>query len=202
MNPAVPLTPILPLMLSVAWFASQRLAWQGFYLGLLPVALVILATGLRTLDRALLRSSTRSFAIGLAAGAIMSLATRLAFPFVVTFAPFLGEAVGELYVLSRVTRPTIELSAFVAILLAEELLWRGLLFEPLRSRLGPRGAILLSSLVYALAQGGTGSAVVVAIAFACGVVWSALREHTGGLVAPLVCHAVWTTMTVLLFPLV
>jgi len=192
---------LVSLALSGAWFAAQRLAFGGFYLGLAPVAAVVVAVGALASDRAALRGDLRPLGLGLGLGALLAGLTQLSFAPMASLLPSLPELVRPLYAASRVHAPGMELPAFAMIVVAEELLWRGLLFEALREQLGAAPAVALSSVVYALAQGGTGSWVVMAVALAFGLLWGAMRAWTGKLLPGLACHAVWTTVVVLAYPL-
>jgi membrane protease YdiL (CAAX protease family) len=192
---------LVSLALSGAWFVSQKLAWGGFYLGLAPVAAVIVALGARFTDRAALRGDFKQLALGLGLGALLAGLTQLLFAPLASVLPWLPEMVRPLYAASRMHAFGTELPAFATIVVAEELLWRGLLFEALREKLGGPKAVALASLVYALAQGGTGSWVVMAVALGFGLLWGAMRAYTDKLLPGLACHAVWTTVVVLAYPL-
>jgi membrane protease YdiL (CAAX protease family) len=48
----------------------------------------------------------------------------------------------------------------------------------------------------------TGSPVLVLAAFGGGIVWGALRAHTGNLIAPITAHLVWNGVVLFLRPLV
>lgn len=193
---------LLALVLSALWYASQRVAWHGFYVGLAPVAGAILVAAAWLGERAAMRPSVRALATGALAGALMVLATPPLFHVAAGLSPRLVEWLRPLYAASRVHSYGVELPAFVAIVVAEEALWRGLTFEALRARIGVAGAVLLSTFVYGLAQLGTGSWLVVAAAWACGLVWTSLRAWSGSLWPGLVCHFAWTTVIVLAKPLV
>jgi hypothetical protein len=83
---------------------------------------------------------------------------------------------------------------------AEELVWRGLLVELLTPRLGPGWTCAAVSALYALPQVAAQTGVLVAVAFACGVVWTALRLAARNLVVPLVSHLVWSLVIFVLAP--
>lgn len=83
----------------------------------------------------------------------------------------------------------------------EELLWRGAVPALLGLQQHPRRALLLSLALYALAQAASGSLLVVALGLGCGAVWSALRWTSRGLWAPILCHVLWSTAVLGLWPL-
>ena len=93
--------------------------------------------------------------------------------------------------------------ALMALLLAstaasEEVIFRGKLLAKLGS--GPQG-VVLSACLYALAHLTGGSALLMALAFACGVFWGAVRRLTGSLMAAIVVHVLWDLCIMLLHPL-
>jgi membrane protease YdiL (CAAX protease family) len=79
----------------------------------------------------------------------------------------------------------------VAIVAAEEIVWRGAITLPLAARWGPAPGGALGALVFATAHLGFGSALLVLAALVCGACWGALALGTRGLVAPFVCHLLW-----------
>ncbi len=101
-------------------------------------------------------------------------------------------------------RPDRYAPALMAVLLAstaasEEVIFRGKLLSKLGA--GPKGVILSAGL-YALAHLTGGSALLMALAFACGLFWGAIRRLTGSLMAAIVVHVLWDLCIMLLHPLV
>lgn len=94
------------------------------------------------------------------------------------------------------------LATVALVVIAEEAIWRGALLGALRADHGPVAAVVLSAAIYAAAQAGAGSVVLVMAAFGLGIAWGALALATGGLFAPLVAHLVWTPIVLVLVPLV
>ena len=80
--------------------------------------------------------------------------------------------------------------------LAEEVLYRGLLFGRIRRACPAAAAIILTAVLFAI---GHGSRVQILYALICGVVLGLAREKSGGLAAPVLFHAganltaVWMT---------
>lgn len=85
----------------------------------------------------------------------------------------------------------------------EELFWRGLFQVELGEALGGRTALaaVLSWGAFVLANLPSANLAIVAGALVGGAVWAALGWWTGGALAPLACHAIWTAM-MLRFPVV
>jgi CAAX protease family protein len=99
--------------------------------------------------------------------------------------------------------------ALCAIVLAEELVWRGLVLEELTERLGTRRGWLVAALLYALAAlptvylTGDGIAgpnpLLVLAAFGCGLVWTFLAGRFGRLLPGAVSHLVFTYFSAVQF---
>ena len=69
--------------------------------------------------------------------------------------------------------------------ITEEILDRGLVYEHCLRFLPVAGAILLNSLLFAVAHG---SPVQMAVAFAAGLLFSLARKKTGTVTAPVIMH--------------
>jgi membrane protease YdiL (CAAX protease family) len=145
------------------------------------------------------RPELRTVAIGVALGVGMTVATYPLFRLAVSIVPTLNGSVAALYRDADAT--SLRAMAWVSILvLAEELLWRGALLEALENRMAEPLAFALSVLTYALAQLGSGSWIVFALAIVCGTVWTFARRFTGSLVTSTVSHLIWTECVILIFP--
>jgi membrane protease YdiL (CAAX protease family) len=68
----------------------------------------------------------------------------------------------------------------------EEIAFRGFLFSGLRARLGPFGAAVTTSLLFALFHANLD---VLPVLFLLGLWLNGVRERTGGLMAPIAAHA-------------
>jgi uncharacterized protein len=138
--------------------------------------------------------------LGAGAGLLAVGATHVAWPFAATRLPHSLMHMRELYDAAAVGVALVPLLVLVP--LVEELLWRGFLFEALLEQRGAWAAALLSTAAYTLAQGGSGSWLVMIAAAALGLLTSGLRLLTGGLLAPAVAHVIWTGSILVVFPLV
>ena len=115
----------------------------------------------------------------------------------------LEPAVASLYAtLRKPPGPVAGLPLVVLTIVAEEIIFRGLLQESLRARLGPARAIGAVAALYALANLGSGTWVLPVMALLLGLFWGWLAERTRGLVVPLLCHLVWDIILFVLLPLV
>jgi uncharacterized protein len=183
--------------------------WTPFaFVGLL---LATLAVSRRVVPRSLLRPSVARTAVGLAGGAMMVVATHLAYRAVVTCAPPVAGATRELLILLNVVgfSPAVRALLIVLIASCEEVLFRGLLPFPATARsslphwpsLRQLGQIVAFAAVYALTTLPLGSALLLLCAFACGSLWGLMRVATGSLVVPLLAHVVWDLGVLLVWPL-
>jgi membrane protease YdiL (CAAX protease family) len=100
------------------------------------------------------------------------------------------------------TLPLMALAAVVVVPIAEELLYRGMLFQALRMRLGRWPAIGLSGLVFGLlhAQGTLEGTLLLLAAFYPFGMWLAwLFDRRGTLVTSIVCHMAYNGANLALF---
>jgi membrane protease YdiL (CAAX protease family) len=185
------------VVIPLAWLTATMLG-HLFGLGLtITVAsigmAIVAAAMLPSLFRSLLAPSWRLILIGVAAGAVMIAATYILFPVVTSICPLALSATKSLYGLIP-PRTTLPIVAIVyVIILAEEMMWRGVVQEAIAARLRPIGAVIVSALVYGLSHAPIGSPLLVIVAVFCGLYWSALRWKTGSLIPGLVSHLLWDT---------
>jgi membrane protease YdiL (CAAX protease family) len=141
--------------------------------------------------------------VGLAAGAALYVATLL-FAFVVRGWRRFGDQSREIY--ARRTPLTVNQALVVATVVAapaEELFWRGLFQTGMTDALDGRAGIaaLVTVVAFVLSNVPSRNLAIVLGAAVGGAVWSVLAWWSGGVVAPIVCHAVWTGL-MLAFPVV
>jgi membrane protease YdiL (CAAX protease family) len=151
--------------------------------------------------RALLRPRAASAAIGVTTGLALAAATHVLFAHAASAYAPLAPAVRDLYatLAGYPGRATTVLVVSLAVL-AEELVWRGLLVDLLR-RHGPRRTLALGTLLYALPLLAAGNPALMVAALGCGAVWTALRLACDDLVAPLASHLVWNALLLALWRL-
>lgn len=147
-----------------------------------------------------LRPRRRAILSGLGVGVAMTLATYPVYALLSSIAPELETEVAALYVAAHQTTLAEALPWVLAIIVAEEVLWRGALLHVLERRVPPAIAMAISVATYAAAQFGTGSWVVMLLALVCGTLWTLQRHFTHSLLAPLVAHLIWTPTVILLHP--
>jgi hypothetical protein len=139
-------------------------------------------------------------AIGLAAGGVMIAATYLLFPLLAAvWPPLLGEVRSLYQLLFRGQGRAVLVLIVGTMSVCEEVLFRGWLLS------GPsRGWIVrlaVASVFYASIHVMSGSALLVALAFVCGLAWGLLRALTDSLWASTVCHLAWDLAIMVVAPL-
>lgn len=177
--------------------------------GAVILALGLWAAGRRIVPRLLpgltggpKRRFGASLGIGLGAGVVMVLATHLGFRWLVGAIPFLGPAVEGLYAsLQAPPGPVAALPVVVLVVLAEEVMWRSVLLDALRPRIGAAAALAASVAVYALPQVIAGNWALLAAAVGGGALWGALYLLRHDLVAPIACHLLWDLGLFVAWPL-
>jgi membrane protease YdiL (CAAX protease family) len=76
----------------------------------------------------------------------------------------------------------------------EELFWRGLFQGRASAAFGTFGGALVTWLCYVVVNATSGLLALVAGAVVGGAVWGALAWWSHGVLAPILCHAVWTAL--------
>lgn len=194
---------VLMLLLICGWGVLMRHFGGGIYRVMGPFAVAVLV-GVAAVTRKELRGwfcPTRiGIGSGLAVGVLMTLATYPAYGLAAALFPELGAEVQGLYATVRQTTIGEALVWMPAIILAEELLWRGALLHVLAARVPHSAAMALSVSSYALAQLGTGSWLVMLLAVVCGSIWTLQRRLTCSLLSPLLAHLIWTPVVMFLHP--
>jgi membrane protease YdiL (CAAX protease family) len=190
--------------LIVGWFLLiQRFGEGDIYAVQGPFACVVCAASWVLYSRAIkhwLKPTWKAIWVGFAVGIGMTALTYGVFQVAVKIAPSLDGEVKALYTGARSTTLPKALAWVVALVFAEELLFRGAWPATLRNYMSARAAFTVSLITYALAQLGTGSWIVMALALCCGTLWTLQRYYTGSLLSPLIAHLIWTPTVILLYP--
>lgn len=132
--------------------------------------------------------------VGVASGLVFYAATRVVVA-LATREPALHTAVVDLYRRSRETRfvTVLALTLLVAVP-GEELFWRGFLLPELRDATGSvTGAILAWAAAVGVNAAWVSPPLLVG-AVVGGAVWTALATWSGGVLAPIASHVVWTAL--------
>lgn len=195
---------LLAVVCVLAWAgACFAVRWVGMWgaIGSVALALAIVVAPADESVRRTLHSDVRIVALGLLAALAMVGVTYAAFPPLVRMVPALGAQTGALYGLFRANWGPWVPALLPVVVLAEEIIWRGLVQSRLAARWGPTWAVPLAALVYAAVHAPIGQPLLVGVALACGLYWSCLRGITGSLVPGLIAHLLWDALVFLLKPL-
>ncbi len=149
-----------------------------------------------------LRPHVGHLALGIAVGLATTVLTYPIFDLAVTWLPQLQPMVRELYQDAAVGSLAGRLAWVTVIIVAEELLFRGLVPELLRRRMSATTAIYGAIVVYAASTLGSASIIVFAMALVMGAIWTIMRVKTDSLVPGLVAHLVWTPSVIVVWPVV
>lgn len=196
---------LLMLGLIVGWgLLMQRFGSAGnIYAVMGPFALSVLLAVVALASSKLviwLRPNRRAVLSGVAVGVAMTLATYPAYALLSSLVPDLHTQVAALYTAAHQTTLAEALPWVLAIIVAEEVLWRGALLYVLERRVPPALAMAISVATYAAAQFGTGSWIVMLLALVCGTLWTLQRHFTHSLLSPLLAHLIWTPTVILFYP--
>lgn len=147
-----------------------------------------------------LACDVRGLLLGLGVGVGMTLLTYPVFAAAVKVMPSLQAQVAGLYQFATTTSQSAALFWVGALVIAEELLFRGVLPRVLQPWATQGRVLALAVLIYAGAQLGSGSFIVFLIALVCGTIWTALCRYTGSLTPGLIAHGIWSPTIIVLFP--
>ncbi|MGC0362039.1 membrane protease YdiL (CAAX protease family) [Rhodococcus sp. 27YEA15] len=101
-------------------------------------------------------------------------------------------------VLERATAGSIGMVILLATVtaVAEELFFRGALFDAFRQW----HPVAVSTLLYGLVTAASASVMLVFAALCLGVITALMRVWTGGLLAPIIVHMIWTSSMIVVLP--
>ena len=138
--------------------------------------------------------------VGVASGLAIYAATAI-FVLIVRHWPAMDRRVADVYDLRK------GLGLLTALLLVagvygpgEELFWRGLVQGTISDELTPAAGALLSWLAYIVVNAASGSLAITAGAVVAGALWTLLAFWSGGVLASILCHTIWTGLMLALPP--
>ena len=141
--------------------------------------------------------------LGAVAGLLMAAGAQLGFMWVAPLWPGLEAEMAGLYaLLGAGPGPWARAALVGVVVLAEELVWREVLWRPMKERLGTPRAVVLVTASYTLAQLGMGSPALVAVALTCGLLWLGFRIITDRLSVPIAAHLVFDALILGVWPIV
>jgi membrane protease YdiL (CAAX protease family) len=188
---------------ALAWFVVVR-GRRDIWLTLLPVlglmgAAALVTGSVRTSPRVTIAAAA---AVGVAAGGVLYLATRMFVQAVRGWTAFQRQSVDTYARQGNLSLPIALLLSIGVSALGEELFWRGLV-QPELSR-AVDGRVLgaaLSYLAFVAVNLPSANLAILAGAVVGGAVWTILGWWSGGFLASVCCHGAWTAL-MLAFPVV
>lgn len=148
-------------------------------------------------DRAALGSG---IGYGVAAGLVMAAGTHVLYGPVTRALPWLVADIDALYRAFAGPGRMVAALLMPVVVIAEEFVWRGVVYSALADRLGRVPAVLGGTLLYAVAQAPIGSAALLMACLGAGLCWTALRAVTGQLSVAVVAHVVWDLAVLIVWP--
>lgn len=187
--------------MTVVGFVAEATAWwavrsrRASLWKLLPVVLAAMAFAavlVRPPIAAADVSVGRALAVGAASGLGLYLATRV-FVAVASRWAFFRRATVEIYAEAAPIPITLALTLSIVIMVpAEELFYRGLVQSGLDELWGPAAAAVITWLVYTAVNATSRSLPIVLGAAVGGALWAGLAWWSGGMLASLASHILWT----------
>jgi membrane protease YdiL (CAAX protease family) len=194
----------ISLILVAVWVAlMSRFGNTDVYAIMGPYACVVTGVCIALSPRELLGAfacDVRGVLLGLGVGALMTLLTYPMFSAAVQLMPSLHAQVAGLYQFASTTSVSKALFWVGTLVIAEEVLFRGVLPRVLQTWTSELTAFALAVVIYAAAQFGSGSMIVSLIALVCGFIWTVLCRYTGSLTPGLIAHGIWSPTVIVLFP--
>jgi uncharacterized protein len=139
--------------------------------------------------------------VGVASGLVLFAATRVVVD-IATRHPLLHGAVADVYRRSRETRFVTALALTLVIAVpGEELFWRGSVLPELTEATTSTTGALLSWAAAVAVNAAWASVPLLAGAVVGGALWTGLAAWSGGVVAPIASHLVWTGLMLVWPPL-
>lgn len=193
----------------VAGVSAEVVAWWLIATGradvwrLMPVVLGVMGSVAVIVRAPLVAASagvTAALVMGLAAGLTLYLATR-AFVWVASrWGPFRRDVLETYGRAGEVTLATTLVLSLAIMVPAEELFWRGLVQARLHDATGPATAALVTWAGYVGVNLASRSQPIVAAAVVGGAVWAGLAWWSGGVLASVASHILWTGLMLALPP--
>jgi membrane protease YdiL (CAAX protease family) len=169
--------------------------------GAVGIALSAWALGPR--HRTLAAITARGAIAAIALGALLVAATHAAFHLAAWVSPGLVGSVGALYASIDVGASPVTLVLLTtAVVLGEELVWRGVAIELAAAGRSRAAAGAIGTALYVFPQVLGGEPLLMILAAVVGALFTTQRLVTGRLADPFLTHAIWSVAVFVLVPLV
>ena len=136
-----------------------------------------------------------ALALGIVAGGLLYVATRVFVAVVSGWRAFQRQTSDTYALADDVPTTTAAVLAGVMVV-GEELFWRALV-QPRLAQAAPGAGATLTWIAFVLVNSTSSRLPIIAAAVVGGAVWAALAWWTGGMLASLLCHLVWTASMIL-----
>jgi membrane protease YdiL (CAAX protease family) len=144
--------------------------------------------------------ATTALLVRLGAGLTLYIGTRVFVWLAARWTPFRRDVLEKYGQAGQVTLRRSLVLGLAIMVPAEELFWRGLFQGRLADAVSPAAAALLAWLAYLAANAASRSLPIVAGAIVGGAVWAGLAWWSGGVLASLASHILWTGLMLALPP--
>ena len=165
-------------------------------LGVMGVAAVLVRPPVATTDT----GATAALLVGLGAGVALYVGTRVFVWLAARWMPFRIDVLEKYGQAGEVTLLTSLVLSLAIMVPAEELFWRGLFRGRLDDATTPAAAAVLAWLAYLVSNAASRSLPIMAGAIVGGAVWAGLAWWSGGVLASLASHILWTGLMLALPP--
>ena len=199
----------MELAVAVAGFLAEGGAWWAVRAGRMPlwrtlpvtlVAMALAAVAVRPPVAASDVAVPSALAVGASSGVALYLATH-AFVGIAARSDRFRRATVDIYSEARpIPIATALLLSVVVMVPAEELFWRGLVQAELAARHGVAAAAIVTWVAFTAVNVPSRSVPIVLGAAVGGAVWAALAWWSGGMLASLASHILWTGLMLALPP--
>jgi membrane protease YdiL (CAAX protease family) len=178
--------------------ASRATVWR-----LMPPILLAMGVAAALTRRPVVASRVgggAAFLVGTASGLALYVATRAVVAVAVRWEPFRRDVVEAYHDADDVSLTESLALSLLIVVPAEELFWRGLFQARLDQSLAALAAGVWTWLAYAGVNVASGSLPIVAAAVVGGALWAGLAVWSGGVLASLLSHMLWTGLMLALPP--
>ncbi len=189
--------------------AAEAIGWRFVARGrasvwrLMPIVLGVMGVAAILTRRpvaAVRVSDGLALAVGAASGALLFAATRAFVAVAARWEPFRRHVVEKYEEAAKVSLGVSLVLSLAIMVPAEECFWRGLFQGRLDQSLTAAAAAALTWLAYIAANSASASLPIVAGAVVGGALWGGLAVWSGGMLASLASHMLWTGLMLALPP--
>ncbi len=150
--------------------------------------------------RALLRPQLAGLALGALVGLALWVVGAAAIGVIRALAPALASDLASINAWGHELSQAIAIPTMFAIVIGEDIVWRGVVTFACVARLGPVRGCVAAGTLFAIAHLTTGPPLLWLAALGFGTLWSAVAIRTRSLVPVIAMHASWDTLAMFVLP--